>query len=69
MSDYSDLLELFKNRRRIFVDQLDHDDEQATAEKLAVVQACITAIEAVMAEPPEKKTGPKVVYDAKGWPV
>ncbi|NTF80542.1 hypothetical protein [Rhizobium rhizogenes] len=69
MTDYENLLELFKQRRRTFVDQLDHDDEKATAEKLAVVQACITAIEAVMAEPPAKKTGPKVAYDAKGWPI
>ncbi|MGO7605552.1 hypothetical protein ACC718_19585 [Rhizobium ruizarguesonis] len=69
MSDYTELLELFKQRRRAFVEQLEHDDEFTTAARLADVQLCIQAIEAVIAEPRVEKTGPKVEFGPDGWPV
>lgn len=69
MSDYTELLELFKERRRSFVEQLQQDDEFTTASRLADVQLCIQAIEAVIDEPPAEKTGPKVEFGPDGWPV
>lgn len=69
MSDYHDLLSLFKQRRRSFVEQLEHDDQFNTASRLADVQLCIQAIEAVMDEPPEEKTGPRIEFGPDGWPV
>jgi hypothetical protein len=54
MDDFTDLLELFKQRRRDTVRQLAHDDEHTTAATLADIQNCIVAIEAVIAETPVK---------------
>jgi hypothetical protein len=48
--DFTDLLELFKQRRRNGVRQLAFDDAHATAAELANIQCCIVAIEAVIAE-------------------
>lgn len=52
--DFTDLIELFKQRRRDTVRQLAHDDEHTTAATLADIQNCIAAIEAVIAEAPPK---------------
>jgi hypothetical protein len=52
--DFTDLLELFKQRRRDHVRHLARDDEHTTAAVLADIQNCIAAIEAVMAETPPK---------------
>lgn len=52
--DFTDLLELFKQRRRDHIRHLADDDEHTTAAALADIQNCITAIEAAMAETPPK---------------
>jgi hypothetical protein len=49
-NDFTDLLELFKQRWRDHVRHLADDDEHTTAAVLADIQNCIVAIEAVMAE-------------------
>jgi len=69
MSDHSDLLDLFKQRRRQFVDNLAYDDDPKTAARLADIQLVISSIEAVMDEPEPVKTGPRVEFGPDGWPV
>lgn len=66
--DHAESLELFKVRRRHYVDQLEYDDDFDTAAKLADIQLVITAIEAVIAEPVPVKTGPRIAYGADGYP-
>jgi hypothetical protein len=68
MSDHADLLDLFKQRRRNLVDQLENDDEFDTASRLADVHLVIQAIEAVMTEPTPEKAGPRVEFGEDGWP-
>ncbi|PWL19271.1 hypothetical protein DKP76_01540 [Falsochrobactrum shanghaiense] len=68
-NDYSSLLELMKMHRRDLVDRLENDDDPKTAKMLGEAHLAILAIEAVMSERPSEKTGPKIEFDEKGWPI
>ncbi|MBX5179930.1 hypothetical protein HJB77_27300 [Rhizobium lentis] len=68
MNDYQELLALFENRRRVFIDQLDFDDDPKTAARLADVQLVIMAIRETVDADSDIPRGRDVTYDGNGWP-
>lgn len=68
MNDYQDLLALFENRRRVFIDQLDFDDDPKTASRLADVQLVIMAIRETIQADSDIPRSRDVTYDGNGWP-
>ncbi|TAW23103.1 hypothetical protein ELI20_18775 [Rhizobium ruizarguesonis] len=71
MSDFSGLLEDLKADRTSLMESMINGKgwTDTQVRQLAEIQGAIAAVEAEMAEPPVKKTGPKVEFAPDGWPV
>ncbi|QND48102.1 hypothetical protein HB780_20910 [Rhizobium lusitanum] len=71
MNDFSGLLEDLKTNRSGLIDLMINGQgwTDTQVRQLAEIQGAIAAVEAEMAEPPKKKTGPKVEFGPAGWPV
>lgn len=67
--NYASLLDRLKDHRRFFVQRLDEYDTQNIAAELTQVQTCITAVEAVMAEPVVKLPPSHIEFGEDGWPI
>ncbi|RWO03180.1 MAG: hypothetical protein EOS07_35550 [Mesorhizobium sp.] len=68
MIGHEELLHGLKQERRWAVDNVTADVLPEHIDRLANLHTAILALEAVMAEPRQAKTGPKIEFGEDGYP-